>query len=447
MTSSTPVPALHAHTAEPGGATSIRLLAGWRATGHPAGLTDHLQRHGQPPFATLGGGQASTSLVEMVESAGLTGRGGAGFPTARKLRAVAGRGGRTVVVVNAMESEPASRKDQVLLAAAPHLVLDGAVLAAIAVGADTVHVCLPRVRAAQYRHVSDALDERRHARLDPVRLRLHALPHAYVSSESTSLVRWLNGGPARPQGGSPRAHERGVARRPTLVNNAETLAHLALIARYGPDWFRRTGTPEEPGTALVTVSGAVAVPGVREIALGTPLATVLDRQETRPQPLRAVLIGGFAGTWLPAERMDLPFTRRDLAPWGAAPGAGVLIALPRTACGLGETARILAYLAAQSTDQCGPCRFGLPAVADDFSALAAGRADPDLLHRLRRRTGLLPDRGACRHPDGAAGLAASALSAFADDVDLHLTRGPCAGVGHQPPAIPVPPAVPPETWR
>ncbi|MFR9789803.1 NADH-ubiquinone oxidoreductase-F iron-sulfur binding region domain-containing protein [Streptomyces sp. MB22_4] len=423
-----------------------RLLAGWYATGRPAALSDHLGRYGPAPVPAGKGRRTSVPLVEAVEAAGLTGRGGAGFPTARKLRAVAERRGRAVVVVNAMESEPASRKDPFLVAVAPHLVLDGAVLAAVAVGADTVHVCLPRDRTAQYRQLSAALDERRRARLDPVRLRLHALPHAYVSSESTSLVRWLNGGPARPQGSPPRTHERGVDRRPTLVDNAETLAHVALIARYGPDWYRRAGTPDEPGTTLVTVSGAVAAPGVLEVALGTPVSTLLDLAGGPTDPLRAVLLGGFAGTWLPAAHLDTPLARRDLAPLGAAPGAGVLVALPRAACGLGETARMLAYLAAHSARQCGPCHFGLPAVAEDFTTLATGRADPGLPARLRRRTGLLPDRGACRHPDGAARLAASALHTFADDVGHHLAHGPCPAA-HRPPRIPVPPATPPETWR
>ncbi|MGW2741882.1 NADH-ubiquinone oxidoreductase-F iron-sulfur binding region domain-containing protein [Streptomyces sp. NPDC001450] len=423
-----------------------RLLADWYASGRPATLNDHLRRYGRTPVTAVLGSRGAMPLVEAVEAAGLTGRGGAGFPTARKLRAVAERRGRAVVVVNAMESEPASRKDQFLIAVAPHLVLDGAVLAAAAVGADTVHVCVPRDRGAQYQQVSAALDERRRARLDRVRLRLHTLPHTYVSSESTSLVRWLNGGPARPQGSPPRTHERGVGRQPTLVNNAETLAHLALIARYGPDWYRQTGTPDEPGTTLVTVSGAVADPGVLEVALGTPVTTILDRAGGPAESLRAVLLGGFAGTWLPTAHLDTPLARRDLAPLGAARGAGVLIALPRAACAVSETARMLVHLAAHSARQCGPCRLGLPAVADDFTALATGRSDPGLLPRLRRRTGLLPDRGACRHPDGAARLAASALRAFADDVDHHLTHGPCPAA-HRPPRIPVPAATPPETWR
>ena len=426
--------------------TATRLLAGWYATGRPATLTDHLRRYGPPPVTAAAGSRTSLPLVEAAEAAGLTGRGGAGFPTSRKLGAVATRRGRAVVVVNAMESEPASRKDQFLIAVAPHLVLDGAVLAAAAVGADTVHVCLPRGRFAQYRQLSAAVDERRRARLDPVPLRLHALPHTYVSSESTSLVRWLNGGPARPRDSSPRTHERGVARRPTLVHNAETVAHLALIARYGPTWFQQVGTPDEPGTMLVTISGALRTPAVLEVELGTPLATVLERVGGATEPLQAILLGGFAGTWLPTAHLHTPLTRHDLAPLGAAPGAGVVVALPRSACGLTETARILSYLAAHSARQCGPCRLGLPAVAEDFTALAAGRADPAMLSRLRRRTALLPDRGTCRHPDGAARLAASALRAFADDVDDHLTHGSCPAA-HQPPRLPVPPATAPETWR
>ncbi|MEU4874495.1 NADH-ubiquinone oxidoreductase-F iron-sulfur binding region domain-containing protein [Streptomyces sp. NPDC021608] len=430
----------------PHGPTAPRLLAAWYATGRSATLADHLERHGPSPVERVLTGGGSTSLVAAVEAAGLTGRGGAGFPTARKLSAVARRHGRAVVVVNAMESEPASGKDRFLLAVAPHLVLDGAVLAAAAVGGDTVHVCLPRDRSIQHEQLGAAVEERRRARLDPVRLCLHALPHAYVSSESTALVRWLNGGPARPGGGPPRSHERGVARRPTLVHNAETLAHLALVARYGSDWFRQAGTPDEPGTALVTVSGAVAAPGVREVALGTPLTTVLDRCGGPTEPLAAVLLGGFAGAWLPAADLGTPFTRRDLAPLGAAPGAGVLVALARSACGLTETARMLAYLAAHSAGQCGPCRLGLPAVAEDFAALAAGRADADLTARLRRRTALLPDRGACRHPDGAARLAASALRAFRDDVERHLDGDACPAA-RQAPRVPVPPAAPPETWR
>ncbi len=410
-----------------------RLLHGWYETGRPTGLAEHLRRYGpQPSDAT------PMSLVEAVERSGLTGRGGGRFPAGRKLRTVARQRGRAVVVANAMESEPASRKDETLLALSPHLVLDGAVLSAVAVSATTVHLCLPRSRQQQARRLVHEIGERRRAGIDPVEVRVHLLPHHFVSSEETALVNWLNGGDARPRPTPPRPFEKGVGKRPTFIGNVETLAHVALIARYGPDWFREYGSPQAPGTMLVTLSGAVRAPGVYEVPMGTPAGHALNTAGGPARRISAVLAGGFFGSWLPV----------PLDPEVPAPGAGVLMALPEDACGLAETAAALAYLGAQSAQQCGPCMFGLPSVAEDFAELAWARPEAALLERLNRRLGLLPGRGACRHPDGAARLAASALQVFGDDVHRHLRYGPCFG-SQQPLVLSVPAARPPadEEWR
>ncbi|WP_269857240.1 NADH-ubiquinone oxidoreductase-F iron-sulfur binding region domain-containing protein [Streptomyces sp. RPT161] len=448
MTSSPTTPASHV-LEQPTGPYGTRLLQGWFTTGGAADLDEHLNRYGPPPLSRATGRGSVAPVIRAVEDAGLTGRGGAAFPTGRKLRTVAEGRGPAVVIANGMESEPASHKDETLLDLAPHLVLDGAALAAVAVGAEAVHLCLPRTRHHQIRALGEAVEHRRQRRLDPVPVHVHGLPHYYVSSEETSLVRWLNGGDARPSATPPRPFEKGVDRRPTLVDNVETLAHLALIARYGPAWFRGAGRPDAPGTTLVTLSGAVRTPGVYEVPMGLPLGEMLGTAGGSSQPLGAVLLGGFFGSWLPTDQvMSVPFTKNDLAALGAGPGAGVLVVLPRSACGLAETARVLAYLAANSARQCGPCRFGLPAVAEDFAALARGQADADLSHRLERRVGLLAGRGACRHPDGASRLAATALRAFADDVRHHLLSGPCAAAGGEP-VLPVPDASVPQDheWR
>lgn len=426
-----------------------RLLHGWFSTGGAADLDEHLRRYGPPPLPRAQGRRPAVHLVRAVEEAGLTGRGGAAFPTGRKLRSVAESSGRPVVVANGMESEFASRKDETLLGLAPHLVLDGAALAAAAVGADAVHLCLPHTRGDQVRELHAAAEERYRRGVDPLPVRVHALPHHYVSSEETSLVRWLNGGEARPAATPPRPFEKGVDGRPTLIDNVETLAHLALIARYGPAWFRTAGRADAPGTTLVTLSGAVRTPGVYEVPLATPIGEVLNSAGGAVRSLSAVLVGGFFGSWLPADQaFRIPFAKSDLAAVGAGPGAGVFVALPHDACGLAETARVLAYLADQSARQCGPCRYGLPAAADDFAELAWGRPDPALLNRLRQRVGLLPGRGACRHPDGASRLAATALETFADDVRRHLRSGPCTTAGFMA-VLPVPDAPGPERegWR
>ncbi|MCQ4082039.1 SLBB domain-containing protein [Streptomyces sp. RB6PN25] len=433
----------------PTGPYGSRLLYGWLRTGSPADLDEHLDRYGPPPLPRTARRPTAGPLVRAVEEAGLTGRGGAAFPTGRKLRTVAETPGPAVVIANGMESEPVSRKDKILLSLAPHLVLDGASLAAAAVGAEAVHLCLPRTRAGLVRHLAGAVDERRLRGIDRVPIHVHGLPHRYVSSEATSLVRWVNGGDARPASTPPRPFEQGVGGLPTLVDNVETLAHLALIARYGADWFRTAGRPGAPGTTLVTLAGAVRAPGVYETPMGTPIGELVDRAEGPSEEIGALLLGGFFGSWVPAETaMGLSFAKNDLAAVGAGPGAGVIAALPRRACGLAETARVLAYLAAHSARQCGPCTMGLPTVAEDFAAVARGDADTRLLDRLAGRIGLLSGRGACRHPDGASRLAATALRVFADDLRQHIRRGPCAAASRKPVlSVPDPAAADAQGWR
>jgi NADH:ubiquinone oxidoreductase subunit F (NADH-binding) len=426
---------------------SSRLTAGWHESDQPATLRTHLERYGRAPLQDP---LAAHALIDAVTHAGLTGRGGAGFPTGIKMRSVASGRGRAVVVANGMESEPASEKDQALLARAPHLMLDGAVLAAGAVGANVIHICLPRNRRWLISAVQNALAERAAMGMDPVAINVHAMPHNYVSSEETSIVHWLNGGDARPTAVPPRPYQKGVGQSPTLLDNVETLANIALIARFGPTWFRRAGLPDAPGTMLTTVSGAVAEPGVYEIELGTPIGDIMAMSGAHPEATQ-VLVGGYFGTWHDASEVaGLPMAASALRSVGASPGAGVLAVLPPDACGLAETARVLAWLAGQGASQCGPCMFGLPAIAEDFAQLAAARPQGHLLERLDRRLGSVLGRGACRHPDGAVRLARSAISAFAADVMAHLFRRTCVtGRLGQPrrAVLPIPQLAETEDWQ
>jgi NADH:ubiquinone oxidoreductase subunit F (NADH-binding) len=244
-------------------------------------------------------------------------------------------------------------------------------------------------------------------------------------------VHYLNTGDARPTTTPPRPSDAGVRARPTLVDNVETLAHLALIARYGPDWFRAVGTPRSPGTTLITVAGAVAHPGVYEIELGTALGDALEIAGGATMPVSAALVGGYGGSWLPLpEATEVALTHEDLRAAGVGFGVALLIALPSAACGLGTTAALLRYLAGQSARQCGPCTFGLPAIADDLTQLTTGRADSATLDRLTRRLEVITGRGACAHPDGAVRLARSALDTFAADLKAHRQGRPCRGAAH-----------------
>ena len=395
--------------------TLPRLLAGLGAENAPISLAEHESVHG-PSVHREG------DLIEAAALAGLRGRGGASFPTAVKLRSVSREAGPRVVLVNVAEGEPMSFKDRVLVACAPHLVLDGALLAADAVGAQRIVFAVREDAAPARASLRSAIEERRLGR----RVQVRPVPVAYLSGQESALIRCLEGGPLRPRTVPPLPYKRGLRRRPTLVQNPETLAHLALIGRHGARWFRGLGTQEHTGSSLVTVSGAVATPGVQEIACGARLGDVLDAAGGVTEPLRAVLVGGFHGAWIGGGQAESVILDDDgLSDHGANLAAGVIVALGASACPVQELAQTAGWLADQSAHQCGPCANGLPAIAGLLGRIAAGRPPRDHRKLLARWSGQLPGRGACHLPDGAVRFVATGLEVFAKEVGDHALHGPC----------------------
>jgi NADH:ubiquinone oxidoreductase subunit F (NADH-binding) len=416
--------AVEAEPIAPPGASGLRLLEGpWPEHG-PETLAEHTARLGGRP-------NGGAWFLEELERSGLRGRGGAGFPTARKWSAVLQHAqGDAVVVVNASEGEPWSAKDRTLLSLRPHLVLDGAAIAAETLGARDVVVYLGEPFHAARNAVKQALRDRRRHGGDPVRIRIVTAPHRYISGEESALVRRVEGGPAKPRAVPPRPFESGVGGRPTLVQNTESMAHVALVARFGAEWFRSAGTETSPGSALLTVGGAVNRPGVIEVPLGVTIRHAVSRCGGVTQPVQAVLLGGYFGTWIPADaardlRLDADALR---AADEASLGCGVVALLPASGCGLVETARIAEYLAGESAGQCGPCVHGLPAISGALWRLADGEEGcVEDVALLERWTGQIRGRGGCRHPDGAVRHVLSAMRTFAADIEYHVQNGPCDG--------------------
>lgn len=403
-----------------------RVLLGLDRPGSSTGLEDHLRRWGPPPL------HAARDLVEAVGASGLRGHGGAWFPVADKWRSVAASRRRPVVVANAAEGEPASAKDAFLLAHAPDLVLDGASLAASALRADRVVVYCPRTLA---RHVARAVADRRRAGFDPVEPEVVTAPAAFVAGQETAVVNALNGrGPTPTFAGLQPVRVRGVDGRPTLVQNAETLAHVALVARFGPQWFRELGTEGSPGTMLLTVTGRWSEPTVVEAALGTPLRTVLDLGDRDAENVQGVLLGGYGGAWIrPGEALGMPLTEEAARESQATLGPGVVVVLPRGVCALQEVSRVVRYMAGQSAGQCGPCVNGLGELSLALDTLASGPArrerrphrQPPRAETLLQLCDLVEGRGACRHPDGVASFVRSALRVFGDEIAAHRRGGSC----------------------
>ena len=247
-----------------------RLLAGLATADRPSGLDAHLDQWGPVDWR-----RTRLNLVGEVDASGLVGHGGAWFPVGAKWRAITRqRGRRPVVVANGAEGEPASGKDALLLTQAPHLVLDGLASASVALRAADAVVYVPEHLAGP---VEAAITMRRRRHLDPVTMMVARAPDTYLAGQEAAVVRSLNGGPALPYFvGLRSVRQRGVDGRPTLVQNVETLAHVALIARFGARWFKGMGTAERPGTMLLSVSGRWDRAAVVEAPLGARFADVLD---------------------------------------------------------------------------------------------------------------------------------------------------------------------------
>jgi NADH:ubiquinone oxidoreductase subunit F (NADH-binding) len=400
---------------------------------HPEDWHAHVARHGRLPYRDAPG-----RLIADLRQAGLTGRGGAAFPVHRKLSAVLDaandRRRSPVVIANGAESEPASDKDATLLWLAPHLVLDGLQLAAEAVNADQAILYTHADRRADVgKRLRQALAERTAVGSDRVPVQLAESPPRFLSGQETALINHLGGGPAIPTFIPPRVTERGLGGAPTLVQNVETLAHLALVARHGPRWFRQVGTQTEPGSMLCTIRRSDGAPRIAEVPLGIPLRDLLGPVS----PDDAVLIGGYHGTWARAgEAVKLTLDNDSLGAVGARVGAGILATLPADRCGLAETARTVRYLALESAGQCGPCLNGLPRIAAALAELAGARPRRQARADVERWAGLVTGRGACHHPDGTARFVRSALITFAAELDRH-ERGRCSASNPRP-FLPIP---------
>jgi NADH:ubiquinone oxidoreductase subunit F (NADH-binding) len=389
-------------------------------------LSAHRRRLGDPATTLRG-----AALIDALEAACLLGRGGAGFPVGAKWRRMAeSRGPAPVVLVNGAEGEPLSAKDRVLMRLRPHLVLDGAALAADALGAAEIVVYVGEEHTAARAAIERAVAEGQAAGGVLGRpIRIVTAPMGYVSGEASAAVNRVNTGTALPTATPPRPSEVGVGGRPTLVQNVESLAYAALIARFGPGWYCEAGRGETRGTALVTVGGAARRRGVREIELGTPLGELANLSGVNRATTRAVLLGGYFGSWLDADAAwRLPLDPAAMRSHGLSFGCGLVWFLPLDRCPVAATARVLTFMAASSARQCGPCVFGLSAIADAMARLAGGAGSPDDLVHVDHWAGLVKGRGACRHPDGTVEVLSSALRTFEPELATHARGTACGPV-------------------
>lgn len=394
-------------------------LGAWMAAGGGAGL--------ERALADRGG------IIPAIEAAGLRGLGGAGFATHRKWAAVAAQPGPGKwVICNGNEDEPGTFKDRFLLSRTPHQVIEGALVAALAVGAaDIVLYINPREAAAVAMAREAVAQWEAHpllARLagalgEAPRLRVVTGSGLYIGGEETAAVASVMGGFPFPRLKPPFPAESGVGGAPTLVNNVETLAHAGHILAQGPEWYRGLGLGGAPGTKLFSLSGDVLRPGLHELPMGTTLRSLVFGHGggvLAGRAFKAVFTGGPSNTLLTAADLDVPLDFDSLRARGSRLGTGAMIVVGEGTSILRKTAEYVAFFAANSCGQCPPCKIGTHQVSRILERVEAGAGRPGDLRALENLAGLLPGSGRCGLVDGAATVLASSLRTFRGEYERAL---------------------------
>jgi NADH-quinone oxidoreductase subunit F len=384
-------------------------------------------------------------VVDELARSGLRGRGGAGFPTATKLRSVREAVGRhRYAVANGAEGEPGTFKDRAILRANPYQVVEGLAIAAHAVESSEVFIALKASFERERERVLDAVTAMEQAGLlGDLSVGIVAGPEEYLYGEEKALLEVIEGNdplprwlppylhglfatapqlgwtPHEPETGHRGAHESN----PTAVNNVETLANVAHILARGADWFRSFGTAESPGTVVCTVVGDVERPGVLEVELGTPLREVLDAHGA-PRAGRAVkaVLSGVTNAVLTAERLDTPCSYEGFARAGSGLGAAGFIVYDDTTCMVDVAALLSRFLWVESCGQCPPCKLGTGEITRALDEIAAGTAERESLEAVNHWLDVVADGNRCFLPVEAQQMIASLVREFPEDFDAHLAE-------------------------
>jgi len=381
---------------------------------------------------------ADTDIVEVVKSSGLRGRGGAGFPAGMKWGFVPRDTGKpTYVVVNFDESEPGTCNNRELVERDPHRLLEGAAIAALAIGCETAYIyvrgeylwqsiVLERAIAEAYAagHLGPDI-EGWGKRVDAV---LHRGAGAYICGEETALLNSLEGLRGQPRLRPPFPAVEGLFASPTVINNVETLMNVPDIIVRGADWFRELGTEKSPGTKMVTVSGKVERPGNFEVPLGTPFRVVLEELAggvLGRRTLKAWTPGGSSTPMLTAGHLDVGLDYESLAEAGSMLGTAAIMVMDDTDCVVDCATRMVRFYAHESCGKCTPCREGSWWATRVLERLEDGQgipADLPIMHGLGTN---LTFRAFCALADGTAAVINSSLQHFPDEYEAHVRLGGC----------------------
>lgn len=403
-----------------------RILLTRRAGEPTQGLDEYRTEDGYKAIEKVLAEGAPTSLMQLVDDAGLRGRGGAAFPVATKWRLAADTSAdQKFVIANGGEHEPGSEKDKFLVANYPHKVLEGMLLCGFATGADFGYVYLIEDMAEQIGAIESALQELRAANLLGERIlgssfqfdiQVHRAPTTYVAGEETAAIDSINGGPGKPLEKPPYPGTAGVQGKPTTVNNVETLAHVPSIVRQGADWYRSIGTGSSQGTMLFTLGDQVHKPGVFELPFGCTFRDVIYGCGGGPKSGKAIrgILPALSCAYIGANHLDTSIDHDTLRELGTSPGCGGITFIEEGEDAVARIHEIAQFFQAEQCGQCPPCRMATSQFANILAGVRAGKG-PGYEAQIHKVVNFSKGKGLCSLIAMSTGAITSGLEVFAED--------------------------------
>lgn len=401
------------------------------------GLEEYRARDGYQALAQAvkAPGQA---VIKVISDAGLRGRGGAGFPTGKKWQFTREAPDQPrYLVLNGGEDEPGSKKDRVLLENLPHLVIEGTILGAYAIGAAKAYLYINARYDMALKSINEALTEAKSAgywgsnvcgsdfTLD---IEVVPAPHNYVAGEDTAVLEVIEGKKPLPRQKPPFPVTVGLFGKPTAVNNVETLANVAPIVLKGSDWYRKFGTAESPGTMIFSLNDDVNRPGVYELPFGTPLRYLIEECGggiKGGKKIKAIMPAAPSSAFLPVDKIDTPLDHNSMREAGAALGCGVVKLVSEDSCIVEELVKIADFFAAESCGQCPACRMETNTLAMMIKKVQAGQGGQPIIEQFGKILAFNKGKGFCNLIAMPGPPIESAIKLFPADFQAHLNAGKC----------------------
>lgn len=386
----------------------------------------------------------SKSLIEEVKKSNLRGLGGAGFPCGMKWSFVPQNTGKPVyLVVNADEGEPGTFKDRYIMEHAPHLLLEGILIAAYANNAHKAYIYIRGEYVLPYQKLKLALEEATakgyfgkniFGKKFNLELVIHRGAGAYICGEETGLLESLEGKKGFPRLKPPFPAVVGLFGCPTVINNVETLSYLPFILNRGAEWFAKLGSDKNGGLRLFSVSGHVKRPGVYELPLGIPLREIIYEHAggvRHDRKLKAVVPGGLSAAILTADEIDVGMDFDQLRAKGTMAGSAGVMVMDETTCMLKALLVTMRFFAHESCGQCSPCREGTGWVHRILERVASGKGRPQDVANLLDICSFMGGTTICALADGAAMPLSSYPKKFRAEFDYHIQHGKCEIAEHE----------------